>query len=77
MVRPRATRTVVGMEACPGSQWLARKLQAMGCGDSDAQKNTLGATSHGTDQSMPIFATKLVDESRVDMDREAIAGAWR
>lgn len=26
----RATRTVVGMEACPGSQWLARKLQAMG-----------------------------------------------
>lgn len=26
----RATRTVVGMEACSGSQWLARKLQAMG-----------------------------------------------
>lgn len=26
----RAARTVVGMEACPGSQWLARKLQAMG-----------------------------------------------
>jgi transposase len=26
----RATPTVVGMEACPGSQWLARKLQAMG-----------------------------------------------
>jgi transposase len=26
----RATRTIVGMEACPGSQWLARKLQAMG-----------------------------------------------
>ena len=23
----RAARTVVGMEACPGSQWLARKLQ--------------------------------------------------
>jgi transposase len=26
----RAARTMVGMEACPGSQWLARKLQAMG-----------------------------------------------
>jgi transposase len=26
----RAERTVVGMEACPGSQWLARKLLAMG-----------------------------------------------
>jgi transposase len=26
----RAARTVVGMEACPGSQWLGRKLQAMG-----------------------------------------------
>lgn len=26
----RAARTVVGMEACPGSQWLARKLEAMG-----------------------------------------------
>ena len=26
----RARRSVVGMEACPGSQWLARKLQAMG-----------------------------------------------
>jgi len=26
----RAERTIVGMEACPGSQWLARKLQAMG-----------------------------------------------
>lgn len=26
----RACRTLVGMEACPGSQWLARKLQAMG-----------------------------------------------
>lgn len=26
----RADRTLVGMEACPGSQWLARKLQAMG-----------------------------------------------
>ena len=26
----RAARTIVGMEACPGSQWLARKLQAMG-----------------------------------------------
>jgi len=26
----RAARTLVGMEACPGSQWLARKLQAMG-----------------------------------------------
>jgi transposase len=26
----RAARAVVGMEACPGSQWLARKLQAMG-----------------------------------------------
>jgi transposase len=25
----RAGRTVVGMEACPGSQWLARKLMAM------------------------------------------------
>lgn len=25
----RASPTVVGMEACPGSQWLARKLQAM------------------------------------------------
>jgi transposase len=28
----RASRTLVGMEACPGSQWLARKLQAMGHG---------------------------------------------
>ena len=26
----RADRAIVGMEACPGSQWLARKLQAMG-----------------------------------------------
>lgn len=26
----RAEPSVVGMEACPGSQWLARKLQAMG-----------------------------------------------
>lgn len=26
----RATPTIVGMEACPGSQWLARKLQALG-----------------------------------------------
>lgn len=26
----RAERAVVGMEGCPGSQWLARKLQAMG-----------------------------------------------
>lgn len=25
-----AVRTLVGIEACPGSQWLARKLQAMG-----------------------------------------------
>ena len=26
----RANSAVVGMEACPGSQWLARKLSAMG-----------------------------------------------
>jgi transposase len=26
----RADRALVAMEACPGSQWLARKLQAMG-----------------------------------------------
>lgn len=26
----RASPVLVGMEACPGSQWLARKLQAMG-----------------------------------------------
>lgn len=26
----RAERTIVGMEACPGSQWLARKLVALG-----------------------------------------------
>jgi transposase len=26
----RAELALVGMEACPGSQWLARKLQAMG-----------------------------------------------
>src|SRR6185437_14334844 len=26
----RAGRALVGMEACPGSQWLARKLLAMG-----------------------------------------------
>jgi transposase len=26
----RAEQALVGMEACPGSQWLARKLQAMG-----------------------------------------------
>lgn len=26
----RAAPAVVGMEACPGAQWLARKLQAMG-----------------------------------------------
>lgn len=25
-----ADHAVIGMEACPGSQWLARKLQAMG-----------------------------------------------
>src|SRR4051794_35841042 len=26
----RAQRSIVGMEACPGAQWLARKLIAMG-----------------------------------------------
>jgi transposase len=26
----RATPTIVGMEACPGSQWLARKIMAFG-----------------------------------------------
>ena len=26
----RTARSIVGMEACPGSQWLARKLEAMG-----------------------------------------------
>ena len=26
----RAAPTVVGMEACAGSQWIARKLQALG-----------------------------------------------
>ena len=26
----RASPTLVGMEACPGSQWFARKLQAFG-----------------------------------------------
>jgi transposase len=26
----RASPTIVGIEACPGSQWLARKLQAIG-----------------------------------------------
>ena len=26
----RANPSVIGMEACPGSQWFARKLQAMG-----------------------------------------------
>lgn len=26
----RADPAIVGMEACPGSQWFARKLQAMG-----------------------------------------------
>src|SRR5579875_2898108 len=26
----RAKPTTVGMEACPGSQWLARKLKALG-----------------------------------------------
>ncbi|MEM6624984.1 MAG: hypothetical protein AAF674_22425 [Pseudomonadota bacterium] len=26
----RAERTLVAMEACPGSQWLARKLQEIG-----------------------------------------------
>jgi transposase len=26
----RAERAIIGMESCPGSQWLARKLQAMG-----------------------------------------------
>lgn len=26
----QTARTIVGMEACPGSQWLARKLHAMG-----------------------------------------------
>lgn len=26
----RATPTIIGMEACPGSQWLARKLKEMG-----------------------------------------------
>jgi transposase len=26
----RAERAIVGMEACPGSQWLARKLRTMG-----------------------------------------------
>ena len=25
----RASQAIVGMEVCPGSQWLARKLQAM------------------------------------------------
>lgn len=26
----RSARAIIGMEACPGSQWLARKLQTMG-----------------------------------------------
>ena len=26
----RAKPAIVGMEACPGSQWFARRLQAMG-----------------------------------------------
>ncbi len=26
----RAKLAIVGMEACPGSQWLARKIQSMG-----------------------------------------------
>jgi transposase len=26
----RTEQVLIGMEACPGSQWLARKLQAMG-----------------------------------------------
>ena len=26
----RAEPALVGMEACPGSQWLARKIQALG-----------------------------------------------
>ena len=25
-----ASQATIGMEACPGSQWLARKLQALG-----------------------------------------------
>jgi transposase len=32
----RAASAIVGMEACPGSQWLARKLRGSGtrCGSS-------------------------------------------
>ena len=37
----RAEPALVGMEACPGSQWLARKLQAMGDIRSGSSRLTL------------------------------------
>lgn len=49
----RANSAVVGMEACPGSQWLARKLSAMG--------------HHGSHRSSSVRqALRQVSEERHD-----------
>lgn len=57
----RASRTTVGMEACPGSQWLARKLQQMG---------------HRVRIVPAQFVKPYVKSQKNDtIDAEAIAGA--
>lgn len=57
----RAAPSIVGMEACPGSQWLARKLVAMG----------------HTARIIPAqFVKPYVKSNKTDMiDAEAIAEA--
>lgn len=57
----RATPTIVGMEACPGSQWLARKLQGFG---------------HTVRIVAAKFVKPFVKSNKSDIiDAEAIAGA--
>lgn len=57
----RAGRTLIGMEACPGSQWLARKLLAMG---------------HEVRIVPPQFVKPYVKSQKNDtVDAEAIAEA--
>jgi transposase len=36
----QAEPAIVGMEACPGSQWLARKLQIMGHTSGSSRPNS-------------------------------------
>jgi transposase len=57
----RAIATVVGMEACPGAQWLARKLRAMG---------------HTVRIAPAKFVKPFVNSNKSDIiDAEAIAEA--